>query len=379
VEESGWTDVGGVVAELLSNTYTLKHLGPGAMRMRGLPALIGPRLAYDVTRSAVVAALADATVSIGARATFVVVVEPTPQGVSLVTLYVLLPGQEPIERHVTIPRASARQHEMGRWSVLLAPVVGEVSRQLALHPPPPEVAAPPPIAPVLTLGAGAGFGFRTFSQREPSTGEMRYYRASGFAGLQVNARLRALVLGSHVYATLEGDLWHAFALDSWSQRQKTIVGTTADRFAGTLAMHFKTSANPKALDVWIDGRIARWTFDFDVPADPDIELATGDYVLAGGGVGLRLPVADFAFFAGARASSVLTTGAFGNRSAMTRPLMAEGTAGVAIIASSTIDVTLEGGYALFAFKLAPLPVFGQKPAPVTDEYVTVGARLGVSF
>jgi hypothetical protein len=381
VEESGWTDVGGVVAELLSNTYTVKHLGPGAMRLRGLPQFIGPRLAYEMTRGGVVMALTDATASIGARATFVVVVEPAGP-VSVATLYVLVPGQEPIELHATVPRGSGRQQELDRWSALLAPVLPEVGRQLATHPappPPPASTAPPPPAPLLTLGAGADFAFRTFSQREPSTGEMRFYRASAFAGVEVVARLRALVLAPRVYATLEGDLWHAFALASWSTRELAVVNTTSDRFGGTLALHFKTSSSPSALDLSLEGRLARWTFDFDLSSPDDLEVPTGDYTLAGGGLGLRLPILGFSVLADARGSSVLSTGTLGNRSASTRPLQLEGTLGVTFSIAGDFDITLYGQYALFAYKLAPLPKLGELPAQVTDEYVTIGARLGYAF
>lgn len=241
----------------------------------------------------------------------------------------------------------------------------------------PSAAAPS--IPFVDFAVGSLGGGRWFTQKEPSTGETRSYRAAGMAGPAFSVELRPPILSSRLWWTLAADYWQALGLASWSRRENKSVGTTSSRLDAAARVHLKLGSTPAASEVRVDVGLGRWTFDVDLPPAPDLESPTGDYDFLRAGLEWRVPLRPFAVFAGGGVASAFHTGRLGDRVVSKKPWGADASLGASLSLGRHLDVRVFGAYTAFSYELLPVAGLRELPATVADRYATVGVTVHATF
>jgi hypothetical protein len=415
------TDARRVQRELhdaLAGRFIVVPLAAKDVLPHGWRDTIGPALSSTLTRGPVLASLADAAVPAQARAVVVGIADRIA-GHGRLVVYVLVPsrGSDVDRFEVAFAHGDTALARAAEYEKDLDPKLEGLAA--ALRPQPPAAlptAASPPVAPTseaspapplqsgpppastfgrlsrtagaqragersafLDFGFNATLGNRWFSQTEPSESVPRNYHAGAIVGAGLSVEVRPIDLTPRLWWTFLVEYWQSLGLTSWSDREGKAVGTLASRLGATARVHVKLGASPRAPEAVVEAGYGRWTYDVDVRARADLERPAGDYQSLRAGLQLRQPLPPFVFFVGGGVAPVFETGSLGNRYAGTQPWSADASGGVSFYISRTFEVRAFAAYRALGFELLPLPGFGEKPAQVSDAYLTYGASLHVLF
>jgi hypothetical protein len=315
--------------------------------------------------------------------------------------------QEVLAEEATSPSAIEAEADAGESApepeepvVTSAPVVPPASEVSEASAPSPSAAMPAkPIAPrttaqkarprssrlphffsYLSVGAGALGGFRTFDHHEPSTGEHRQYRAKGFSGLIFMLELRPPAFRSLLSWSLKADFWRSNALTSYSRQEKKIIDSPSSRMQALAQGLLQLGKSAYSPIVGLGAGAGYWTFEFDLPDRPGVELPNGNYGFARAQADLRIPLKRLSLIAESSLLYVFYVGDLGSRQASSSaPVGMENTVGLSLALPRNFEIRVRASYTYFTYDLKPLPGSKALPAGVTDEYRSLSWTAHLSF
>jgi hypothetical protein len=231
----------------------------------------------------------------------------------------------------------------------------------------------------LSIGVRAESGnYRSFHQFEPTTGEVRTYRARVYGGIGLSLGYEQWFAQGWLSWSLCVDYWRSLFFTSGARRLSRTVETTAQRTSAIAALSLHEAAAPQGASVALLVGAGDMSFDYALPSprtkdDAAMELATGDYTYATAGIGGRIPLAALTLFVRSSYVAALHTGSFGSRTAQNQPHGFDALATLDYRLLPWLELSLRAGYTLLVFRLAPLPARStDAPARVQDEYLVFG-------
>jgi len=239
---------------------------------------------------------------------------------------------------------------------------------------------PPPDAkpsPTVSLRLEPSWGYRRFSDTEPSSTNKRFGTPGVFL-VGARAELYPLASGSGGILRdvgLTGSYFRAVAISVTDFDTDTPVGATWYSYSAGIRLRLLGRTGSFALG--LSGAYERWSFTFDSPATPGREIPTADYKLAGGGIDARQSFGRFSLFAEAAYLQPLSVASLGDRNPQKRAYGARGALGVAFRVTGGMEIDAHATYTLVRLSLEPLAGRADEPGRVFDQYLV--STLGLRF
>lgn len=228
---------------------------------------------------------------------------------------------------------------------------------------------------------------RTFRHYEPTTGEVRTYKARFYGGVGVTLAYERRFAARELSWSLSADYWRSLFFTSAARRPHQVVDTTAQRVSAVTALSIHPAGEPEGTSASVLAGVGAMRFDFDLPApqsrdDETMELANGDYNYASAGIAGRLALANVPLALALRGSSLVgfDTGSFGARAVRGRPFGFDALAAIEYRMLPWLELALQAGMTGLVLQLEPL---AERPedatARVRDLYVSFGLAVKARF
>lgn len=229
----------------------------------------------------------------------------------------------------------------------------------------------------LTATAWAeGGNLRYFRQFEPSTGELRTYRARVYGGLGIQVGYQVPLTIERLSIAAALNYFHSLGFTSAGRRLGRTVPTRAQRMGGRMALQLRVVESKDSVRLSAQLGLARMGFDFDMAEEADMQLATGNYSYLEPGLGVTVPVGAFTGSLRLSYLAALSTGDFGNRKALHQPHGVSGTLVMHFAVLPALDLMVRSRATIWRVRLAPLPDYGlHESAKVIDTYISFGLGL----
>ena len=228
---------------------------------------------------------------------------------------------------------------------------------------------------------------RSFRHHEPTTGELRTYKARGYGGVGVSLAYERRFAAREVSWSLAADYWRSLFFTSAARRPHVIVETTAQRMSAVAGLSVHPEDAPEGTSAGVLAGVGALRFAFELPApesrdDETMELANGDYNYVSVGIAgrLALPVLPLAF--ALRGSSLVgfDTGNFGARRVRGRPFGFDALAALEYRLLPWLELALQAEMTGFVLRLEPLAARPRDaPASVRDLYLSFGLAAKIRF
>jgi hypothetical protein len=231
----------------------------------------------------------------------------------------------------------------------------------------------------LSLGVrGENGNHRIFHQLEPTTGEVRTYKARVYGGVGVTVGYERSFGPGELAWSLSADYWRSLFFSSGARRLGEVVDTTAQRMSVVAGLSLHPADSSRRTYGWLLAGVGAMRFEFDLPSpdsadDEAIELATGDYDYASIGFAGRLPLSPLALSARGSYLVGFHTGQYGSRAIENQPHGFDALAALEYGVLPWLDLSLQGGVTMLWLRLKPLPARRtDAPAEVQDSYFVLG-------
>jgi hypothetical protein len=229
----------------------------------------------------------------------------------------------------------------------------------------------------LTLRAENG-NHRSFHQLEPTTGEVRTYKARVYGGVGVTLGYERAFAPDSLSWSLSADYWRSLFFTSGARRLGKVVDTTAQRMSAVAGLSLHPADPQLGTYGWLLAGVGAMRFDMAMPSprtadDEAMELATGDYSYASVGFAGRLPFGQLALSGRSSYLVGFHTGSFGTREVKQQPQGIDALVALDYRVLPWLDLSVQGGLTLFWLRLRPLAARKtDAPAQVRDLYLLLG-------